>query len=398
MNDIMDILSKGVVDFHSEKELRMKLEKSEKTGEPLVIKTGFDPTSSDIHFGHTVLFNKMRQFQDAGHRVAYVVGDATAMIGDPSGRSKTRKQLTREEIQENARTYAEQAFKILDREKTDLVYNSSWLFPMNFADIIELSSKYNVARMLERDDFSKRFKDNKSIAIHEFIYPLAQAYDSVMLKNDVELGGTDQIFNLLLGRKIQQDYGQEQQVVMTLPLLIGLDGKRKMSKSYDNYIGVSEPPDNMFAKIMSISDELMWNYYELLTDKSPGDIAKIQRDIKDSILHPKKCKEELAIFLTERFHGKAAAEEAKRNFYRDVPSNLAEYKTTLTEEGLQMAHIMCNAGMSGSNSQARRLIKQRAVSVDGEKIEDPFLTLENPASFILKVGKKQIKKIILKKN
>lgn len=398
MNDIMDILSKGVADFHSEKELRMKLEKSEKTGKPLIIKTGFDPTSSDIHFGHTVLFNKMRQFQDAGHRVAYVVGDATAMIGDPSGRSKTRKQLSREEIQENARTYAEQAFKILDREKTDLVYNSSWLFPMNFADIIGLSSKYNVARMLERDDFSKRFKDNKPIAIHEFMYPLAQAYDSVMLENDVELGGTDQIFNLLLGRKIQQDYGQEQQVVMTLPLLIGLDGKRKMSKSYDNYIGVSEPPDTMFAKIMSISDELMWNYYELLTDESPGSIVEIQHNIKNGRMHPKDCKEKLAIFLTKRFHGQTAAEEAKRNFYSDIPSNLAEYKITLPEEGVQMAHIMCSAGMSGSNSQARRLIKQRAVSVEGEKIEDPFLTMEKPVSFILKVGKKQIKKIILTKD
>jgi len=392
----IELLKKGVKDFYTEKELLKKLKQSEEEKKPLIIKAGFDPTSSDIHLGHTVLLNKMRQFQDLGHRVAYVVGDATAMIGDPTGRSKTRKVLTREEILENAKTYSKQALKVLDPQKTGLVFNSKWLFELDFAKIIDLTSKYTVARMLERDDFKKRFKENKSISIHEFLYPLVQGYDSVMLNSDVELGGTDQIFNLLVGRKLQQDFGQEPQIVMTVPLLVGLDGTQKMSKSYGNYIGVTESADTMFAKIMSISDELMWNYYELLTNKTMSEIAQMKNEVQTEKLHPRDCKVDLAIFITTRFHDTKSALEAKKNFYSDIPSNLAEYEYEFNKDGIPLADIIAGTNMTKSKSDARRMIKQGAVSIDSQKISDTFLKITEKKSFILKVGKKKIGKIIFK--
>ncbi len=387
ISEDIKLLTKGIVDFQTKADMEKKLARYYETGEPLIIKAGFDPTSADIHLGHTVLMNKMRQFQDLGHRVVYVVGDATAMIGDPTGKSATRKVLTREQILENAKTYADQAFKILDPEKTELVFNSKWLFELGFKEMIDLASKYNVARMLERDDFKKRFRNGDSISVHEFLYPLVQGYDSVALKADVELGGTDQIFNLLVARKLQQDYGQEPQVVMTVPLLVGLDGTNKMSKSLNNYIGVTEHPDTMFAKVMSISDELMWNYYELLTSFSPEQISSMKTD-----KHPRDCKVDLALIITERYHGKENAEEAKKNFYREVPSNLAEYDYDL-ENGNRLIDVIAGVGMTKSKSDARRMIQQGAVAVDSEKVTDIETEISSTEPFILKVGKKKIGKI-----
>ncbi len=394
MRHDLEQLKSGIVDFYIEEDLTRKLERFYRTGQPLVIKAGFDPTSSDIHLGHTVLMNKMRQFQDLGHRVVYVVGDATAMIGDPTGRNKTRKVLTREEILEHAKTYATQAFKILDPQRTEMVFNSSWLFKLDFMKMIDLASKYNVARMLEREDFKNRFKSGDSIAIHEFLYPLAQGYDSVALKADVELGGTDQIFNLLVGRKLQADYGQEPQVVMTVPLLVGLDGVQKMSKSYNNYIGVTEPADSMFAKVMSISDDLMWNYYELLTTLPVEEIAAMKRGIADGTVHPRDCKVKLALFITARFHGEEAAKEAKENFYRDIPTNLAEYPVTLPDGGLSLVDLVVQIGFAESKSEARRMIQQGGVYIDANKVSDVTLKITAKDSFVLKVGKKKIGRVL----
>lgn len=389
-------LKKNVIDFYTEDDLTAKLDSFYKTGRPLIIKAGFDPTSADIHLGHTVVLNKMRLFQDMGHRIAYVVGDATAMIGDPTGRSKTRKVLTREEIVDNAKTYASQAFKILDPEKTELVFNSKWLFELDFIKLIELTSKYNVARMLERDDFKTRFKNNDSISVHEFIYPLAQGYDSVALKADVELGGTDQIFNLLVGRKLQTDYGQKPQVVMTTPLLVGLDGTNKMSKSLGNYIGVTEHPDTMFAKVMSISDDLMWNYFELLTDKTTDEIAAMKSGVANGSVHPRDCKVSLALSIASRFHGDEMAAEAKENFYRDVPSNLVEYEVAFGTDGILLIDIIAQTAMTESKSDAKRMIQQGGVYINSSKITDVFIKITGREPFILKVGKKKIAKIIFK--
>jgi len=394
MRHDLEQLKSGIVDFYTEEDLTRKLERFYRDGRPLVIKAGFDPTSSDIHLGHTVLMNKMRQFQDLGHRVVYVGGDATAMIGDPTGRNKTRKVLTREEILEHAKTYATQAFKILDPHKTEMVFNSSWLFKLDFMKMIDLTSKYNVARMLEREDFKNRCQAGDSIAGHEFLYPLAQGYDSVALKADVELGGTDQIFNLLVGRKLQADYGQEPQVVMTVPLLVGLDGVQKMSKSYNNYIGVTEPADSMFAKVMSISDDLMWNYYELLTTLPVEEIAAMKSGIADGTVHPRDCKVKLALFITTRFHGEAAAKEAKENFYRDIPTNLAEYPVTLPDGGIALIDLIVQLGFVESKSEARRMVQQGGVYIDANKVSDMALKITAKDSFVLKVGKKRIGKVI----
>ncbi|HOW50505.1 MAG TPA: tyrosine--tRNA ligase [bacterium] len=389
----LDQLKAGIIDLYTEEDLVKKMTRFHREGKPMVVKAGFDPTSSDIHLGHTVLMNKMRQFQDMGHRVAYVVGDATAMIGDPTGRNKTRKVLTRDEILEHAKTYATQAFKILDPQKTEMVFNSTWLFKLDFIKLIDLTSKYNVARMLEREDFKNRFKSGDSISVHEFLYPLAQGYDSVALKSDVELGGTDQIFNLLVGRKLQADYGQEPQVVMTVPLLVGLDGTQKMSKSYGNYIGVTEPADSMFAKVMSISDDLMWSYYELLTTVPVEDIAAMKNGIANDTVHPRDCKVNLALFITARFHGEPAAREAKENFYREIPSNLAEYSVTLPDGGLALLDLIANLAFVESKSDARRMIQQGGVYIDANKVSDVALKITSKDSFVLKVGKKKIGRV-----
>ncbi len=389
----LDQLKAGIIDLYTEEDLVKKMTRFHREGKPMVVKAGFDPTSSDIHLGHTVLMNKMRQFQDMGHRVAYVVGDATAMIGDPTGRNKTRKVLTRDEILEHAKTYATQAFKILDPQKTEMVFNSTWLFKLDFIKLIDLTSKYNVARMLEREDFKNRFKSGDSISVHEFLYPLAQGYDSVALKSDVELGGTDQIFNLLVGRKLQADYGQEPQVVMTVPLLVGLDGTQKMSKSYGNYIGVTEPADSMFAKVMSISDDLMWSYYELLTTVPVEEIAAMKSGIQNDTVHPRDCKVNLALFITARFHGEPAAREAKENFYRDVPSNLAEYSVTLPEGGMPLIDLIAQLGFTESKGDARRMLQQGGVYIDAQKVTDAALKITAKDSFVLKAGKKKIGRV-----
>lgn len=389
----LDQLKAGIIDLYTEEDLIKKMTRFHREGKPMVVKAGFDPTSSDIHLGHTVLMNKMRQFQDLGHRVAYVVGDATAMIGDPTGRNKTRKVLTRDEILEHAKTYATQAFKILDPQKTEMVFNSTWLFKLDFIKLIDLTSKYNVARMLEREDFKNRFKSGDSISVHEFLYPLAQGYDSVALKSDVELGGTDQIFNLLVGRKLQADYGQEPQVVMTVPLLVGLDGVQKMSKSYGNYIGVTEPADTMFAKVMSISDDLMWNYYELLTTVPVEEIAAMKSGIQNDTVHPRDCKVNLALFITARFHGEPAAREAKENFYRDVPSNLAEYSVTLPDGGMPLIDLIVQLGFTESKGDARRMLQQGGVYIDANKVTDAALKITAKDSFVLKAGKKKIGRV-----
>ena len=389
----LDQLKAGIIDLYTEEDLVKKMTRFHREGKPMVVKAGFDPTSSDIHLGHTVLMNKMRQFQDMGHRVAYVVGDATAMIGDPTGRNKTRKVLTRDEILEHAKTYATQAFKILDPQKTEMVFNSTWLFKLDFIKLIDLTSKYNVARMLEREDFKNRFKSGDSISVHEFLYPLAQGYDSVALKSDVELGGTDQIFNLLVGRKLQADYGQEPQVVMTVPLLVGLDGTQKMSKSYGNYIGVTEPADSMFAKVMSISDDLMWSYYELLTTVPVEEIAAMKSGIANDTVHPRDCKVNLALFITARFHGEPAAREAKENFYREIPSNLAEYSVTLPDGGLPLIDLIVQLGFVESKSEARRMLQQGGVYIDANKVTDAALKITSKDSFVLKAGKKKIGRV-----
>ncbi len=390
-------LKKGIVDFVSEEDLLKKIEKSIETKTPLIIKAGFDPSRPDIHLGHTVVINKMKQFQDMGHQVCFLIGDFTAMIGDPTGKNETRPALTHEECVENAKTYARQVFKILDPEKTKVMYNSEWLGQFTASDFIKLSSQYTLARMLERDDFSKRYKANESISLHEFLYPLVQAYDSVAMKADVELGGTDQLFNLLVGRDIQKSYGVRQQSIMTVPILEGLDGVKKMSKSLDNYIGVEDTPKDMFGKTMKVSDVLMIKYYELLTDKTVADIEALKADIESGKLHPRQAKVDLAQFLVERFHSKADADNALKEFetifvQKGLPDEIPEHSLE-SDEDLWICKIMIDVSHAQSNSEARRLIKGGAVQVDGEKVSDDKLKLPKGKEFILRSGKKKYAKV-----
>ncbi len=399
----LEIIKRGVADIIQESELLKKLEKSIETGIPLRIKAGFDPTAPDLHLGHTVIFNKMRQFQDLGHDIYFLIGDFTALIGDPTGRSATRKPLTIEEMKVNTETYTKQAFKILDKDKTKIVFNSEWMNKMTSYDMITLTSKYPVARMLERDDFKKRYKSGQSIAIHEFIYPLVQAYDSVMIKADVELGGTDQLFNLLLGRTLQKDAKLPQQIALLMPILEGLDAKnvdgvltgKKMSKSLNNYIGITENPNDIFGKILSVTDELMWKYYELLSEKSNKEIE----DLKAG--HPKVAKVTLAKELVTRFHSIEDAESAEKWFEdmfkkKEIPDDLETKEVTLSDDKILFAKLISEIGFSKSNGEARRLIKQNAVSIDGEKIKDQNYEVEKGREFILKVGKRRVCKLITK--
>jgi tyrosyl-tRNA synthetase len=395
----LEVVKRGAVDFISEKELLEKLKKSVKDKKPLRIKAGFDPSRPDLHVGHTVVINKMKQFQDLGHLPVFVVGDFTALIGDPTGRNETRPALSPAEVQQNAKSYAQQVFKILDKEKTELVFNSKWLGAMTSFDFIRLTSQYTVARMLERDDFSKRYKANESIALHEFVYPLVQGHDSVELKADVELGGTDQLFNLLVGRDLQKSAGQAPQVVMTMPLLEGLDGVQKMSKSYDNYIGVDESPRDMFGKTMRVSDELMIRYYELLTDISNSDLAAMKRGLKEGSVHPRQAKVNLAKYLVTRFHGKAQADNAEQEFDRifvnkGLPDDMPEFAISFTEP-VWICHLLKEAGMAASTSEARRLVEGGGVEWDGAKLKDPQakLSLTSGAEVVLKAGKKKFSKI-----
>jgi tyrosyl-tRNA synthetase len=375
------------------------LEEKLKLGRPLNIKVGFDPTAPDLHVGHTVLINKMRQFQEFGHNVVFLIGDFTGMIGDPSGRNATRPPLTPEEIDENATTYKEQVFKILDPEKTIIDFNSRWLTELGSPGLIKLAAKYTVARMLERDDFSKRFASGQPISIHEFLYPLAQAYDSVALKTDVEMGGTDQKFNLLVGRHIQQQYGLEPQLVLTVPLLEGLDGVQKMSKTLGNYIGITEPAGEIFGKVMSISDELMWRYFELLSFRPLKDIAALKTAI-DEGRNPRDVKFELAGELVARFHDQAAAEMAQAEFISRfqkgaMPDDIEEVTVASKDGGLGIAYLLKEAGLVASTSEAFRMIKQGAVRIDGERVADRRTAVDAGSTHIFQVGKRKIAKVSL---
>ena len=390
------MIQRGADEIIVESELIERL----KDGKPLRIKVGFDPTAPDLHLGHTVLINKMRQFQDLGHEVCFLIGDFTGMIGDPTGKNVTRKPLTPEEVQANAQTYKQQVFKILDPDKTKVMFNSEWMGKFSAADMIQLASRHTVARMLERDDFSKRYKGNQPIAIHEFMYPLVQGYDSVAMECDVELGGTDQKFNLLMGRELQKQYGQKPQIVLTMPLLEGLDGVKKMSKSLGNYIGIDESPDDMFGKIMSISDELMWRYFELLSFRPMGEIEGFKAEM-DAGKNPRDIKFLLAEEIIARFHDEAAATQARENFiarFRDgaMPEDMPEIELTTEGGEMQIGHILKNAGLVSSTGEALRMIKQGAVKIDGEKISDRNLAISEGSQHVYQVGKRRFAKVTLK--
>lgn len=394
INDTLKIIKRGVEDCLPEEEFIKKLE----TGRPLRIKLGMDPTAPDLHFGHTVVINKLRQFQDLGHKVLFLIGDFTAMIGDPSGKTATRPPLTEDEIKVNAQTYQEQIFKILDPEKTDIMFNSTWMSKMSSAEMIKLAAQYNVARMLERDDFHKRYTGGQSIAIHEFLYPLVQGYDSVAMQADIELGGTDQKFNLLVGRELQKAYGQEPQCIITLPILEGLDGVQKMSKSLGNYIGIFDHADDMFGKIMSISDDLMWRYFELLSFRSIDTVEALKQSALEG-RNPRDIKFELAEELITRFHDKAAAIAARDAFIArfqkgQLPDEIAEKRISVTAP-LTIANVLKSAGLVPSTSEGLRMIKQGAVRIDGEKVSDKNLTLAQGFDAVIQVGKRRIAQVVI---
>ncbi len=394
----MKIIKRGATEIIPEEELVRKLEKSYKENKPLNIKLGCDPTRPDLHLGHSVVLRKLAQFQKLGHQAILIIGDFTAMIGDPSGKNSTRPPLTAEEAKQNAVSYWEQASKILDREKTKIVYNSEWLGEMKFEDVIKLASKYTVARMIERDDFTKRYKSGTPISLHEFLYPLAQAMDSVAIESDVELGGTDQKFNLLVGRDIQREYGKEPQVILTMPLLVGTDGTEKMSKSYDNYIGIDEAPDEMFGKALSIPDDLIYTYYELATDVSDEELAEIKKSLKDPNINPRDIKRALARKLVSMYHSEEAAVKAQEKFdnifiKKGVPDDIPVKEMNIAEIGI--IDLIVEVGFAPSKGEARRLVQQGGVSIDGEKITDFKETIKLKNEQILKVGKRKFIKLTL---
>ncbi len=395
LQESVELIKRGCEEILREEELVEKL----KRGRSLRIKAGFDPTAPDLHLGHTVLINKLRQFQTLGHEVMFLIGDFTGMIGDPTGKNSTRPPLTRDEVIENARTYEEQIFKILDPEKTLVMFNSSWMNAMSAADLIQLAAKHTVARMLERDDFHKRYTRGAPIAIHEFLYPLIQGYDSVAMKADVELGGTDQKFNLLVGRELQKQYGQEPQVVITLPILEGLDGVQKMSKSLGNYIGINDPPEEMFGKLMSISDELMWRYLELLSFRPMNEIQRWREEVAQGA-NPRDVKIRLAEELVERFHGAAAARKAHEAFvarfrHGALPEEIPEVTLPAPAEGMPIANLLKAAGLTASTSEALRLIKQGAVRIDGSRVEDRTTVLPVGSEHLFQVGKRRFARVCL---
>ena len=397
LQDIMDILGRGAQEILKPEELEARL----KLGRPLRIKAGFDPTAPDLHIGHTVLLNKMRQFQDLGHQVIFLIGDFTGMIGDPTGKNVTRKPLTREDVLANAQTYADQVFKVLDREKTELRFNSEWFDALRAADMIKLAGQMTVARMLERDDFAKRFAAQQPIAIHEFLYPLVQGYDSVALKADVELGGTDQKFNLLMGRGLQEHFGQPPQIVLMMPLLEGLDGVQKMSKSLGNYIGINEPAIDIVNKTMKIGDDLMWRWYELLSfDVSLAELARMQADVAAGALHPREAKLRLARELAARFHSPEAAEAAIQGWQAAVRGEADKALLELRElavpaEGVRLAAALKLAGLAASNAEANRKIAERAVRIDNEVVEDGQRLLAPGFEGVLQVGKRSFARVKL---
>jgi len=395
VTDALDLIKRGCEEILIESELFDKL----KTGRSLRIKAGFDPTAPDLHLGHTVLINKLRQFQDLGHEVLFLIGDFTGMIGDPTGKSATRPPLTRDEVIDNARTYEQQIFKILDPEKTLVMFNSSWMNEMSSAELIELAAKHTVARMLERDDFSKRYQSGQSISIHEFLYPLIQGYDSVAMKADVELGGTDQKFNLLVGRELQKHYGQSPQTVITMPILEGLDGVQKMSKSLNNYIGISEAPDEMFGKLMSISDELMWRYFELLSFRPMNEIEGFKQEMAEG-KNPRDIKFLLGEEIVARFHDAAAAKQARENFIARfqqgaMPEDMPETTLPAPEGVLPIANVLKEAGLTSSTSEALRMIRQGAVKIDGEKVTDTKREIATGTTHVYQVGKRRFARVTL---
>jgi tyrosyl-tRNA synthetase len=397
LDDQLKLLTKGCVDIVRLDDLRERLQQSIETGRPLVVKVGFDPTAPDLHLGHTVLIRKMKHFQDLGHRVVFVVGDFTAMIGDPTGRSKTRPPLTPEEITRNAQTYKAQAIKLLDAKRTAMEFNSRWLAALGSDGFVRLAARYNVAQMLERREFRQRYDAGQPIAIHEFLYPLAQAYDSVELRADIELGGTDQLFNLNVGRDIMSAYGLPPQIVMTVPLLEGLDGVDKMSKSLDNYVGVTEPPQEMFGKLMSISDELMWRYYALLTDLTSDQVQSLQQRVTAGALHPKQAKLDLASHVVCEFHTAAAAAEAAAEFERvharrELPNHSPTIVVTFAGGDKALTRVICDAGLATSTSEAARKVQQGAVRLDGARVTDPRARV-TPATLpgILQVGRRVVR-------
>ncbi|MDP3182550.1 MAG: tyrosine--tRNA ligase [Desulfobaccales bacterium] len=399
----MALIKQGCQEIIREEELKERLERSLATGQPLRVKAGFDPTAPDLHLGHTVLIQKLKNFQDLGHQVIFLIGDFTGLIGDPSGKSETRPPLSEEEVKANAATYERQIFKVLDPEKTIIDFNSRWMKPMSAQDLIRLAARHTVARMLEREDFHKRYTSQTPISIHEFLYPLIQGYDSVALKADVELGGTDQKFNLLVGRDLQREYGQEPQVVITMPLLEGLDGVQKMSKSLGNYVGIDEAAGVMFGKIMSISDTLMLRYYELLTDITPQSLAGLKQDLEQGQKHPRQVKEELAVELVARYHGRAAALGAAREFthiFREggLPEEIEEkgFEVGGGPGGkVWLPRLLADSGLARSTSDALRLIDQGAVYLDGERVTNPQLEVPVDHTYLFKVGKRRFMKIKL---
>jgi tyrosyl-tRNA synthetase len=386
-------IQRGAEEILVESELVEKL----KTDKPLRIKAGFDPTAPDLHLGHTVLLNKLKTFQDLGHEVLFLIGDFTGMIGDPTGKNVTRKPLTPEQVQENAKSYQEQVFKILDPAKTQVVFNSEWMNKMSSADMIHLAAQHTVARMLERDDFDKRYKSGQPIAIHEFLYPLIQGYDSVILEADVELGGTDQKFNLLMGRELQKAYGKSQQCILTMPILEGLDGVQKMSKSLNNYIGINDSPKDIFGKLMSISDELMWRYIDLLSFKNLDDIAQWKNEVAAGG-NPINIKKAFAQEIVARFHSEADAQTAQQSFEDQfkkgqIPDDIAEVTLVAEGEGIMIANVLKDAGLTSSTSEAMRMIKQGAVKIEGKKIEDKSLMINKGHQHIIQVGKRRFSKV-----
>jgi tyrosyl-tRNA synthetase len=394
-------LKKGTAEIIREEELKAKLAKSLKTGKPLRAKLGVDPTAPDIHLGHTVVIRKLKHFQDLGHTAVFLIGDFTALVGDPTGQSETRPPLSREQVATNAQTYLEQVFKILDRDKTEVRYNSEWLDKLTSYDIVRLCAKYRVARMLEREDFHKRLTEQQPISMHELLYPLIVAYDSVVLEADVELGATEQKFNLLMGREIQREYGQESQVCMTMPILVGLDGQRKMSKSLGNYVGITEAPNEIFGKMMSIPDDLMWSYYELVTDRTPGEIEALKKEVAAGALHPMDAKMRLAQEVIAGFHGDDAARKAADNFQRIFRDRQAPEEAPTKKVPLgpakKLTALLVELELVSSKSEAMRLIEQGGVEIDGVRIDDvrKEIDLSRPGEFLLRAGKKKFLRVVV---
>ena len=392
MKESLELIKRGIDEVLTEDDLVSKL----KSKKQLIVKVGFDPTAPDLHLGHTVILNKMRHFQDLGHKVVFLIGDFTGRIGDPSGKNKTRPSLDKEELEKNAKTYSDQVFKILNKDLTDIRFNSEWCEDLGADGIIGLASKYNLGRMLERDDFSKRYKANQQIAIHEFLYPLIQAYDSIALNADVEMGGTDQKFNLLVGRELQRAFDQEPQVCITLPILEGLDGTNKMSKSLDNYVGINEDPDEMFGKIMSISDDLMWRWFELLSFRPINEVNELKKEVKSG-MNPRDTKILLAEEIIERFHSKEDAENAKNTFLDRFqkgakPKDIETFSISLDDD-IAIGNLLKESGLVQSTSEAMRLVKQGAVKINDEKIDDPKLSIEKNQELLVQVGKRRFLKI-----